>query len=425
MAVSRTAPSTLDHIERLVDKGSFVSAEGLAATKATEGGEALIDGRQVTVGRAGSLYERALALRRPYVAISSGRGAALRGGPRDLGILDPVAGMSAGPMFRTMLSRSRQVPMVSAIIRHSFGDSSFFSGVCDFVVQLRGTCMALTSPRVLAIGTTEQISFEELGGVDVHWRNGQIDVAADDLETLDAAVRRFLSYLPTAAGEPLPMSDPREPANRATHAGVGSVIEDVCDGGSLFELRGGFAPTVVTALARIGGIPVGVVASNAQVDDGAFTADACLKATRLLCLCDSFGLPVVFLLDSPGPPADDSSATTSLLSRTMMVAQAVHLAQVPKCFVVMRRACGAGLLMTGSARVATDIVIAWPDARVSYFDRSDGSSPTSRLTAESWAPDGLVAPAMTRSRVASHLRAVMGNAPVGRPGPLRSWPVGF
>jgi len=398
MALSRPAPSTLDHIERLVDEGSFVPADP------TEGGEARIDGRPVTIGRAGSLYERALALNHPYVAISSGRGAPLRGGPRDLGLLDPVAGMSAGPMFPPLLARARRVPMVSAIIRHSFGDSSFFSGVCDFVVQLRGTCMALTSPRVLAIGTSEQISFEELGGVDVHRRNGQIDVAADDLETLDAAVRRFLSYLPSAADLPLPLADP------------GAEPGEVFDRGSFFEVRGGYAPSVQTALARIAGIPVGVVASDPSTDDGAFTAEACLKATRLLGLCDSFGLPVVFLIDSPAPVADGPGATTSSLSRMLMLAQAVQLAQVPKCFVVTRRAHGAGLLITGAARVALDLVVAWPGAQAGYFGPAAG---------ESWAPDGIVEPGATRARLAAHLEAVLGAAPVGRPGPLRAWPVGF
>ena len=90
--------------------------------------------------------------------------------------------MSGGPMLLEMCRRDRVVPVVSAVVRHSFGDSSFFTGLSDFVIQLRGTSMALTGPRVLAIGTSERVTMEELGGVDVHRHNGQADVIAETLD---------------------------------------------------------------------------------------------------------------------------------------------------------------------------------------------------------------------------------------------------
>jgi acetyl-CoA carboxylase carboxyltransferase component len=413
-------PTLREHIERLVDPGSYLPAqhfsEGMDEVSETDGGEALIDGRPVTVGLSGHIFVRARNRRHPYVAISSGTGGLARGGRRNLGVLDTVWGMSGGPMLAEMATRRRDVPVVSAIVHHSFGDSSFFTGMSDYVVQLTGACLALTGPRVLAVGTSEQVTMEELGGTDVHRRNGQADTIAATLDEVYASIRRFLSFLPSCAGAPLPVtSQAPQPARtlEPDHRGR-QLIDGLCDRGSFFELRRDFAPSLVTGLARLDGLPVGVLASDPAVDDGAYSADACLKATRLVCTCDAFGLPLVFLIDSPGPRADQQ------ISRAMMLAQAVQLAEVPKCWVITGQARGAGLLVTGPARIATDLVIAWPGARAGYVHGSAAADE------HHWAGDGIVSPARTRAALAAHLRAVLGPSPVSRPGrTLCSWPVGF
>jgi acetyl-CoA carboxylase carboxyltransferase component len=460
-------PTVRQHIDRLVDLGSFVQAgrsdgaagghQGGADQSGQTGGEALIDGRPVTVGFAGHFVERALNRRHPYIAISSGTGGVARGGPRGLGILDPIWGMSGGPMYPEMISRLRGVPVVSAVVHHSFGDSTFFTGLSDYVVQLRGTCLALTGPRVLAVGTSERVTMEELGGADVHSRNGQADTIAETLDQVYTSIRRFLSFLPTHGGAPLPVTAPGSPSfasstGSASSAGIDGVasgaasarssggdggedlgrrragsaagydmrrlIAGLCDGDSFFELRRDFAPSLITGLARLGGIPVGLVANEPAVDEGAYSADACLKATRLVCLCDAFGLPLIFLVDSPAPRAERTERVAAI-SRAMMVAQAVGLAEVPKCWVVTGQAMGPGLLVTGSARVATDLMVAWPDARAGF------SAGEFTAGAEEWSPDGVIRPDQTRGALVAHLRAVLGRSPVSRPGPLRTWPVGF
>ena len=333
---SQAKPARLtlhEHIERLVDPGTYAPAAPAADQTAPAGGEALIDGRPATVGYSGHTLERALARRHPYVGLSSGTGGLARGGRRNLGVLDPVWGMSGGPMLLEMCRRDRVVPVVSAVVRHSFGDSSFFTGLSDFVIQLRGTSMALTGPRVLAIGTSERVTMEELGGVDVHRHNGQADVIAETLDEVYAAIRRILSFLPSCAGAPLPVRDPEPPAGPVSPGQpMRALIDGLCDRGSFLELKRDFAPSLMTGLARLDGYPFGLVASEPAVDDGAWSADACLKATRLVSNCDAFGLPVVFLVDSPGPRDEHPAA----VSRAMMLAQAVQLAEVPTCWVVTR-----------------------------------------------------------------------------------------
>jgi len=418
---SQAKPARLtlhEHIERLVDPGTYAPAAPAADQTAPAGGEALIDGRPATVGYSGHALERALARRHPYVGLSSGTGGLARGGRRNLGVLDPVWGMSGGPMLLEMCRRDRVVPVVSAVVRHSFGDSSFFTGLSDFVIQLRGTSMALTGPRVLAIGTSERVTMEELGGVGVHRHNGQADVIAETLDEVYAAIRRILSFLPSCAGAPLPVRDPEPPAGPVSPGQpMRALIDGLCDRGSFLELKRDFAPSLMTGLARLDGYPFGLVASEPAVDDGAWSADACLKATRLVSNCDAFGLPVVFLVDSPGPRDEHPAA----VSRAMMLAQAVQLAEVPTCWVVTGRARGTGLLITGSARIATDLVVAWPGARAGYYDDTGSAA-----DAGDWAPDGAVSPAGTRRVLTAHLRAVLGPSPVSRPGKtLRTWPAGF
>jgi len=413
-----------EHIERLVDPGSYAPAAPAADQTAPAGGEALIDGRPVTAGYSGHALERALARRHPYVGLSSGTGGLARGGPRNLGVLDPIWGMSGGPMLLEMCRRDRVVPVVSAVVRHSFGDSSFFTGLSDFVIQLRGTSMALTGPRVLAIGTSERVTMEELGGVDVHRHNGQADVIAETLDEVYTAIRRILSFLPSCAGAPLPVRDPGAPAGPMNPGQpMRQLIDGLCDPQSFFELKRDFAPSLITGLARLGGYPVGLMASEPARDDGAWSGDACLKATRLVSNCDAFGLPVVFLVDSPGPREEHPAA----VSRAMMLAQAVQLAEVPKCWVVTGQARGTGLLITASARVASDLMVAWPGARTGYHDAPAPPAGAGQAADPGpWAPDGVVAPAGTRRVLAAHLRAVLGPAPVSRPGKvLRNWPAGF
>jgi acetyl-CoA carboxylase carboxyltransferase component len=411
----RALPTLLEHIDAIVDPSTYRAIND-------EGGHAEVEGRPVTIGRTGSLFDWAIARRQPYIAVASGRGAPLRGGPRNMGTLDPVHGMSAGPMFPPMLTRRRDSPVVSAVVHHSFGDSSFFTGLSDYVIQLEGTCMALTGPRVLAIGTTEKVTMEELGGAHVHRRNGQVDAVATSLDEVYSLIRQALSYLPTAGGKALPLvaaSAPRAKLGAGPFA-IADVLDAVFDAGSIFEIKPDYSPSVITGFARMNGIPVGVVASNRAVDDGVIGSEACVKIARHIATCDAFGLPLIFLLDTPGSPVDEPANREPRVARLMTLAQAVTQSAVPKCFVVLGQAFGAGLIVTGPARKSTDLVVAWPDAAIGYPNRELGSP---HIEAEFALPDGTIAPGETREVIASHLRGVLGPDPLSQPGPLGRWPV--
>jgi acetyl-CoA carboxylase carboxyltransferase component len=396
-----------DHLAHLLDEGTFTEvgmfarsehADDRAATPADGKicGHGAIDGRPVTVAvddvtvkRATSsivgarklarVYEQARRAGNPFVYIGETGGARL---PHTLG----AAGYSNEAVFPWLAARQREVPVACAIVGESFGGSSFIAGLSDFVVQVRGSVLAITSPRVIEVATGQQVSNEVLGGADVHdRRTGQIDLAVDNDDDAYDAIRRFLSYLPSRAGEqpsrgPSTVTGPDDaiaaavPTKRTQTYDMRSLIELLVDYGELLELKPNFGASVVTGLARIDGWAVGIVASQPAFAVGSLTPDACSKATRLLCLCDAFGLPVVFLQDTPGFLVGTDVEHDRLLARAMLFLEALSLARVPRLSVVVRKAFGLAFFSMGGSNMGSDLLVAWPGAEIGFMDPVVGAN---------------------------------------------------
>ncbi|MBD32512.1 MAG: methylmalonyl-CoA carboxyltransferase, partial [Acidimicrobiaceae bacterium] len=224
-------PTIRDHIDGVLDSDSFRELGTHGRSMRLEdrhntpgdgkvGGEGRIDGRPVAIGgdditvkkgssaivgsrRLHRIYERALERGMPYVYIGETGGGRIP----DLIGAEGIADVAPDP---ELTQRRRQIPMATMIVGQSFGGSSFQSAFSDFVVQVRGSVLAVTSPRVFEVATGEIIGFEELGGVDVHSRiTGQIDVGVDTFEEGYEAVRKWLSYLPSNAWTNAPRSEYR------------------------------------------------------------------------------------------------------------------------------------------------------------------------------------------------------------------------
>ncbi|HYO54143.1 acyl-CoA carboxylase subunit beta [Archangium sp.] len=439
------------------------------------GGHATVDGRPVTVAgdditvkRASSsqvgsrkllrLYEQALRMGQPFVYFGETGGARI---PDTLG----AEGFVQVPPLPALALRQRRIPMATAIVGESFGGSSFLSALSDFVVQVRGSCLAVTSPRVIEVATGERIDMEALGGVDVHARvTGQVDVTVDTEDAAFAVIRQFLSYLPSNAWTPPPRGpaadalEPDEqllslvPERRRRAYDMRAVLRRLVDGGTFLELRPHLGRGLLTVLARMDGGPVGIIASQPLYLAGSLDPDACDKATRLLCLCDAFGLPVIFLQDTPGFLVGTRVEHSRLLYKAMLFQQALSLARVPRLTVVLRKAFGLAFFSLGGSDMGSDLLCAWPGAEIGFMDpevaanvlfgpRLEGLGPEQRreqlqqlagqisANTEPYGAAGIlkldeiIDPVDTRGVLVRHLRRLAGTP--FRPGherPLASWP---
>jgi acetyl-CoA carboxylase carboxyltransferase component len=282
--------------------------------------------------------------------------------------------------------RSRRIPMVSVIAGDSFGGSSFAAAQSDLVVQVRGSCLAITSPRLIEVSTGEAITAEELGGGDIHGRiTGQVDLVVDREKDAVERVRDFLAYLPSHSMEFPPRLEPREaeeglqdisqlvPARPQRAYDMRKVLRGLIDGGEMLELKPDFGPAVITALSRLGGHSVGIVASQPMHGAGALDHDACDKITRFASMCEAFNVPLIFLQDVPGFMVGSAVEHERLLSKIIKLQQALALATTPKFTVVVRKGFGLAYLALGGSPEVVDALYAWPSARIGFMDRRAGA----------------------------------------------------
>lgn len=296
----------------------------------------------------------------------------------------------------TQYLRLRETPWVSAILGPCFGSSAWYACLSDFTVMRKGATMAVSSPRVTSLAINQAVDPEELGGWKLHSETtGQVDLVVEtDAEAIDA-IKRFLSYLPSHQNEPPPVapvpagSDDGArtlpdivPEARNKVYDVRRVIRAIADRDSYFPLKDRFGMSAATALIRLGGRSVGVLASNPMFKAGALDADACDKAIDFLVLCDSYNIPVVILVDTPGFLIGVEGERKKAPGKIMNFMQALQGCSVPKLSVVLRKTYGQAFLNMGGGR-NSDETAAWFTAEVSFMDPAVGVNVVYGVTRES------------------------------------------
>ncbi len=281
--------------------------------------------------------------------------------------------------------RLRGSPWATALLGRCFGQSAWYASMADFVVMRKGSTLAVASERVAEKATAKKISAEELGGWKVHTRSsGLVDIAVDrDEEALDL-IKRFLSYLPGHAGEAPPVApvppgsdEPIKrvlevlPESRSQVYDMREIVKCIVDLDSMFELKPSFGRAVVTALARIDGKSVGVIANNPIFKAGALDVDACRKVTSFIVLCDSFNIPLVFLVDVPGFLIGLEAEMQGAAGRIINWINALSLATVPKISIIIRKSFGKAYLNMGGGK-NSDEVACWPTADLGFVDPAIG-----------------------------------------------------
>ena len=401
--------SVRERIDLLFDGGSFVELGLLAHQQSLRGqavsdpdlspadgvvtGHGLVDGRQVWViaydftvmagsmGQVGEQFkaarvrELALRYRKPLVWLLDSAGARIQ----------EAAGSTfagSGYLFYDQVVMSGVIPQVGAMLGPCSAGTAYIPGLSDFVPMVKGTSsMSLGGARLVKAATGEDVTDHDMGGSQVHcYESGVGDnEVADDAECI-AAVRRFLSFLPSSNLEQPPFvetADPPDrlvegldkivPASARTAYDVRKVVRLLADEGSWFELKPAWAKNIVIGFARFGGHAVGVVANQPLQKGGILDSDAADKAARFIRLCDAFNVPLVYLVDVPGFLVGSAVEKAGIIRHGAKMLYATSEATVPKITVVMRKAYGAGYFVMCGKGYHPDLLVAWPFAEISVM----------------------------------------------------------
>jgi acetyl-CoA carboxylase carboxyltransferase component len=286
-----------------------------------------------------------------------------------------------GDLFFEQSIMSGVVPQVAAVMGHCAAGTAYIPALADVTFMVSGTSsMALAGPPLVKAVIGEDVTAEDLGGAKVHCQvSGVGDVAFPDDASCIAAIRQYLGYFPARAGDMPPRQpavDPIEPADSLLDVlpddprrpyDMKSLLSKVVDGGELFELKPQWAQNVITALARIGGRSVGIIASQPKAMAGVMTTDAADKAARFVMLCDAFEIPLLFVQDVPGFMVGSKVEKEGIIRHGAKLLHVVANATVPKVTVVVRKGYGAGYYVMCGRGFQPDGLFAWPTAEISLM----------------------------------------------------------
>jgi acetyl-CoA carboxylase carboxyltransferase component len=223
-------------------------------------------------------------------------------------------------VFALWAGLSGVVPRIAVVSGRCFAGNAVIAGCSDLIVATENVSLGMGGPAMIEGGGLGRVDPDELGPRDMQTANGVIDVAVADEAEATAVTKRLLAYFQgyTPAGPEPDQSALRErvPERQRRAYSVNPIVETLCDEGSVTFLRERFAPEMVTALARIEGRPIGVIANNTMHMAGAITSDAADKASRFMQLCDAFGLPLVSLVYTPGMMVGPEAEATALVRHT-------------------------------------------------------------------------------------------------------------
>ena len=299
----------------------------------------------------------------PVVLFAEGGGG--RPGDTDMAV---VAGLHVST-FASFAGLSGQVPVLGIAAGRCFAGNAALLGCCDVIIATRDSNIGMGGPALVEGGGLGVFTPEQIGPSEVQTRNGVIDVLVVDEAQAVAVARRYLAYFqgksdapgaPWTAAEQSALRDVL-PENRVRVYDMRRILHLLVDSDSLLLLRDGFGVGMFTALARIEGRAVGLMASNPAHLGGAIDADAADKAARFMQLCDAFGLPLVSLVDTPGfmvGPEIETQAQVRHVSRMVVVGAQLR---VPLFAVILRKGYGLGAMaMTGGGFHAPAATAAWP-----------------------------------------------------------------
>jgi acetyl-CoA carboxylase carboxyltransferase component len=385
-------------LEFFLDLGSFIEIDAFArkGDEETLGdsvvtGWGRVDGRPVFVyaqdftvagGSVGAVHGRkvckvmdlAIANGAPLVGLNDSGGARIQEGVEALA--------AYGDIFFRNVRASGVVPQISVVLGPCAGGAVYSPAITDFVFMVRETShMFITGPDVVRTVTREEVTFQGLGGADVHGgRSGVAHFVCHNEEEVLGAVRRLLGFLPSNHLDVAPRVESGDRVSRLAPEldelvpeapeqayDMRQVIEAVVDGGDFLEVHAGFAPNLLVGFARLDGQVVGIVAQQPEALAGVLDIDASDKGARFIRFCDCFGIPLVTLADTPGFLPGLAQEHGGIIRHGAKLIFAYAEATVPKVTVVTRKAYGGAYIVMGSKHLGGDVNLAWPGAEIAVM----------------------------------------------------------
>jgi acetyl/propionyl-CoA carboxylase alpha subunit len=312
--------------------------------------------------KADRLFDLAREHEIPLVLFAEGGG----GRPRE----DPVTiAALENTNFRKLAELSGRVPIVGIVSGRCFAGNAALLGLADVIIATENSNIGMGGPALIEAGGLGSFAPEDIGPIDVQHENGVVDIRVEDEEAAVDVARQYLSYFQGELSD-WEAADLRRlrhviPESRLRAYDVGDVIELIADTGSVLELRNAFGKAYVTALIRVEGKPLGVIANNPKCNAGAIDSDSSDKAARFLRLCDAHGMPVLSLIDTPGIMVGPEAEKTGLVRHSARLFATAASMEVPIFAIVLRKAYGlGGTAAAGGHFKAPFFTVAWPSGEL-------------------------------------------------------------
>ena len=398
--------------DRAIDGDGVVGATGMVAGRpiacyAQDGsylGGSLGERHADTIVRVLQTAERA---RIPVVGFVESGGARMQEGTAALG--------GYGRIFRHTVGLTGVVPQISIVSGSSAGGGAYSPALTDLILMTEDAAMFLTGPGVVREALGEEIDAAALGGPRVHDRNGVCHLVERDVPAAAARVRELLGYLPSAAGEAPPLVNSVEPdlddpgrvvpSEPRRSYDVRDALVGIIDAGSMLELHPRWGRNIVTALARLDGRPVAIVANQPHHLGGVLDAVGSEKAALFVNFCNSFGLPLIAVVDTPGFMPGSRQEQAGVIRHGASLVRAFAAARVPKVTVVLRKSYGGAYITMNSRDLGADLVLAWPEAELGIMSARAAVGIVNRRDLQSAADPELERERLAAAYADEHLRA--------------------
>jgi acetyl-CoA carboxylase carboxyltransferase component len=386
-----------ERIDLVLDEGSFSEIDENVSSEENPNGEAVITGSGTIHGRPVYIYSEdfsimggslgeivakkilrvmdlALEARAPIIGIKDSGGARIQEGISSL--------YGYAQIFKKNVQASGKIPQISVIVGPSAGGAVYSPALTDFIFQVKDIGqLYVTGPAVVKTVTGEDVSFEELGGIEAHGTQSGVShqICEDEQQAFDE-VRYLLSFLPQSAEQKPPVfitEDDTEknvdildsliPENRNQPYDMNDIINNIVDDGEQYPIHANYALNIITTIARINGNTIGIIANQPLEFAGVLDIDSSEKAARFVRFCDAFNIPLLTLVDVPGFLPGVEQEHGGIIKSGAKLLYAYSEATVARVCVVVRKAYGGAYIVMDSMGLGADKLFAWPSAEIAVM----------------------------------------------------------